>query len=480
MSGTWIVMKFGGTSVAGLRQWQTIESLVLDRVDAGHRVCVVCSAVAGMTDALTALSQVRRPAGTRAQSGAVDSIIERHRQLAVELGVDFDMLGAQAAKRLGDLLGDDSIQPGEALRAELLAVGEWLSTRLGAQFLGRSVDVQWADAREALRSVEESASAARRWLGARCDPGPDPDLQQRWSANRVIVTQGFIAAGPDGGTVLLGRGGSDTSAALLAGRLEAERVEIWTDVPGFFSADPRRLPQARQLKRLDYEEALEIAASGAGVVHPRAIRAAMDGRIEMQVLDSARPGLPGTVIDAAREAPGQAGARAVIEQDGMVVLLLQNLDMRQQVGFLAGVFGVFERHGLSVDLVATSETTTTVALNRSANVLETQELASLMQDLVPLCTVRLFDPCSCVNIVGRGVRRALAELPEAMRFFGDHPLLMLSQSANDTCLSMLVEESAGAELLRITHDALIPAGSSGQQGTGTFGPSWRALSGVGS
>jgi diaminopimelate decarboxylase/aspartate kinase len=354
-------------------------------------------------------------------------------------------------------------------------MGEWFSTRLGACFLQQQgLEAAWVDAREALEiSPEPELSPARQWLSAGCDARADRALNATWSeAGGLLVTQGFVARSPDGRTALLGRGGSDTSAALLAGRLEAERLEIWTDVPGLFSADPRLCPDARLLVGVDYAEALEMAASGAGVIHPRSIRAAAETGTPIVIADMHRPDIPGTRIGAAVVA-GE-GVKAVTCQEGMAVMLLQNLDARRQVGFLASVFEVFRRHGVSIDLVATSETTTTVALNTAANHLDAGGLDALESDLRQHCTVDRFDDCVCVNLVGRRARTALSKLAEVMRFFDDHPLLMASQSANDLCLSLLVPAGDHLTLIRSAHAALIPPTPGS-----VFGVAWQQLRAAG-
>jgi len=463
----WIVLKFGGTSVAGRPQWDTVAELARQRHQQGYRVLLVCSAVAGVTNLLSALAD--NPADER----LVDEVIERHRALGRELGVDDRywlaagdvMLREQRERLLRD--------PGPAASAALIGSGEWFSTRIGARFLAQQgLEAAWVDAREALEiAPEPDLSPARQWLSASCAAHTDPGLAELWSAmDPLLVTQGFVARGPDGRTALLGRGGSDTSAALLAGRLAAECVEIWTDVPGLFSADPRRLPGARLLAEVDYAEALEMAASGAKVVHPRAIRAAAETATPMRICDTGRPQVPGTLIAAL--AGAETGVKTVTCQADMAVMLLQNLDARRQVGFLAGVFDVFRRQGVSIDLVATSETTTTVALHKPANHLGPAELDRLQQALQSLCTVNRFDDCVCVNLVGRGARTALARLATVMRHFEQRPLLMVSQSANDLCLSLLVPAGEHAALLEGAHAALIP----GRPG-GVFGLSWAELQG---
>jgi diaminopimelate decarboxylase/aspartate kinase len=157
----------------------------------------------------------------------------------------------------------------------------------------------------------------------------------------------------------------------------------------------------------------------------------------------------------------------------MAVILLQNLDARHQVGFLAQVFEIFRRLGISVDLVATSETTTTVAVNRDANHLDADELGTLVSELAERCSVKLFDNCVCVNLVGRGIRTSLVRLQPVMAHFEQQPLLMLSQSANDLCLSILVNAGDENPLLRSAHDALIPGVDSGLKDV--FGDSWQQI-----
>lgn len=467
MTANWVVLKFGGTSVSGRAQWQVIADLARNRSAGGRRVLLVCSAVAGVTDALSALADHPESEDKLAH------LLDRHRHLAAELMVSgADSLAAAEAtlRRCVAALGKGG---GFEARAELMAVGEWLCTRLGAEFLAQSMEVSWVDVREALKTqVEPELSEARQWLSATCQPGADPVLADGWARLcPVLVTQGFVAGTADGRTALLGRGGSDVSAALLAGRVGAPEVEIWTDVPGLFSADPRRVPEARLLAELDYSESLEMAASGAKVVHPRCIRSAEATGTAVLIRDTSRPWISGTRIS--HKVSHGVGAKAITCQKEMLVLLLQNTDTRREVGFLARVFDVFRQQGLSIDLVATSETTTTVAINAPANQLDGASLEALILDLRKECTVVPHSGCVCVNLVGRSIRMSLSKLQKTLDYFEDHPLLMLSQSANDLCLSLLVKEDGHEDLLRALHDVLIPGLEAGP--SDTFGLRWRDL-----
>jgi diaminopimelate decarboxylase/aspartate kinase len=404
LADKWIVLKFGGTSVAGRPQWETIAALARDRQAEGFRVLLVCSAVAGVTDRLSVLADAPFDPST------ANDILDTHRRLSRELGVPDDAWLPEGRELLDDRLARCRSNSHPRSRAGLLAVGEWLSTRIGSAFLRQDFPAGWVDARDALQvEPEADLSPARQWLSADCSAASDPELRRRWSAlEPVLVTQGFVGRTAGGETALLGRGGSDTSAALLAGRLEAERAEIWTDVPGLFSADPRLIPEARLLSRLGYDEALEMAASGARVIHPRCIRAAAATATPLEIRDLSHHQAQGTRIGS--DEAEEEGVKTITCQRSMAVMLLQNRDARRQVGFLAGVFDVFRCRGVSIDLVATSETTTTVAIDRAANHLGPAELAGLAEDLGSLCRVERFDDCVCVNLVGRGARRALARL----------------------------------------------------------------------
>lgn len=470
MSDKWIVLKFGGTSVAGRRQWETIANLAAARRSEGLRVLLVCSAVAGVTNRLDDLASAPE------QPNGLDDLLEIHLALARDLEVDEAIWLPEGRNLLEQQLQNLRRDHGPRARAALLAVGEWLSTRIGFGFLAQRLDVDWADAREALLTIHEpELSPSRRWLSADCRAGVDPGLISRWSTLKpVVVTQGFVARTDDGSTALLGRGGSDTSAALLAGKLAAKQLEIWTDVPGLFSADPRLIEEARLLTEVDYAEALEMAASGAKVVNARSIRAAAETQTPVLIKDVGRCEVHGTRIGPA-QANGD-GVKTVTCQENMAVMLLQNLDARRQVGFLADVFATFRRRGVSVDLVATSETTTTVAVNCDSNHLGPEDLDRLADDLSEICKVKLFSDCVCINMVGRGARKALSRISGVLQYFDDHPLLMVSQSANDLCLSLLIRSCDRVPLLKGAHCALIP--DEATHCGDVFGTNWKRLQSV--
>jgi len=284
-----------------------------------------------------------------------------------------------------------------------------------------------------------------------------------------VLTQGFIARDPQGRTVLLGRGGSDTSAALLASRIEALRCEIWTDVPGLFTADPRQISSARLLRRLGYAEAQEIATTGAKVLHPRAIAPLRHGQVPLEVKCTHAPQLVGTTIAAA--GPDEAQVKAISSRKGIVLVSMETLGMWQEVGFLARAFAVFSEHGLSVDTVSTSETSVTVTLDPSANALRDDELQAVVDALRPLCSPRLITGCASVSLVGRGIRTILHRLAPVLELFEEHRVHMVSQAASDLNLTVVVDEDQAPRLTEKLHALLFAH----READDVLGPTWEQL-----
>ncbi|NNE06820.1 MAG: hypothetical protein HKN15_13950 [Xanthomonadales bacterium] len=461
--------------MADAAAWQQIAGLASERCEQGSQVLLVCSALAGTTGALLAIEP-----STGITDPVIMRILRQHAELAKKLGLHCDTLLEEFEGRLERALKACAGHDSPANRAALVALGEWASTRIGHQFLSGKMSCEWVDARDALTVVDEPfPDSGRAWLSARCETGADNALNERWSGlATVLITQGYVAAKGSAGTALLGRGGSDISAALLASRLSATEAEIWTDVPGLFSADPSFSPEALLIRELDYIEALEMAASGARVVHPRCIRAAAESGIALNIGDLSRPGCGGTRINGNKgvlDAP-TVGVKAVTCQRGMLVMLLENLDSRQQVGFLAWAFDVISALGVSIDLVATSETTTTVAINNVDNHIDQALLQTMTDRLSERCRLRLFADSCCVNLVGRGVRTALAQLGPAAGLIEEQPLLMLSQSANDMCLSFLVYPEHAEALVDELHRHLVVEGTA-RRTPGIYGKSWLELGG---
>ena len=470
----WVVLKFGGTSVSRRNRWDTIGQLASRRAH-DHRVLVVVSALSGVTNDLQAI------ADGRDVEARIEALVDRHRMFAIELDLDADRV---LAARL-DTLQALAVDPRRNARtldwqAEVLAQGELLSSTLGAAYLrAQGVDIGWCDAREWLDAVSlPNQGAWAQRLSVNCRREGVADFAARFAAHpthtaRILLTQGFIARHADGGTAILGRGGSDTSAAYFGALLNASRVEIWTDVPGMFSANPRDVPDARLLARLDYAEAQEIATTGAKVLHPRAIAPCRDANVPLAILDTGRPDLPGTRIDAS--AVTVPGVKALSSRRGIVLVSMESIGMWQQVGFLADVFERFKRNGLSVDLIGSSETNVTVSLDPSENLVNSNVLEALSADLAEVCRVKVIAPCAAITLVGRGMRSLLHKLSGVWTTFGQERVHLISQSSNDLNLTFVIDEADADGLLPQLHAELVRGGAMPVQDASVFGPSWRSI-----
>jgi len=468
----WIVLKFGGTSVSTLANWRNIARVARDRRATGARVLIVHSALSGITDRLEKLL-VTAMRGEHQET--LTFIEDRHRKLCAELGIEvspelqrhFTEL-AQVAAGL-TLIGELS----DRTRARVMSKGELMATELGARFLrSQGLEVDWADARTMLKAEERrGATNKASILNATCSFSPDADLVQRLSQLApIVLTQGFIASDEDNDTVLLGRGGSDTSAAYLAAKISAERLEIWTDVPGMFSANPRSTPTARLLRALHYDEAQEIASNGAKVLHPRCVLPVRQFQIPLYVYATQTPDLEGTVITADG---GDSGPRvkAICIKKGITLIALDSPGMWHQVGFLADAFQIFKNHGMSVDLVSTSETNVTVSLDPQANTLDADLLGDLLADLSKLCRAQAIGPCTSVSLVGRNIRAILHQLGDAFELFAEQKIYLVSQAANDLNFTFVVDENQGDRLVEQLHELLIRP----TPGDKVLGPTWEQL-----
>ncbi|HEY2807273.1 MAG TPA: bifunctional aspartate kinase/diaminopimelate decarboxylase [Steroidobacteraceae bacterium] len=467
----WIVLKFGGTSVSSLSNWTNIAAIAAERRASGARVLIVHSAISGITDRLERLLDA---AIGQAQEEELCGIEERHRRLGADLDVALPEEVERHLAELREIAAGVALvgEVSERTRARVMASGELMATHIGARFLrARGLDVAWMDARTMLRSERAGGAVRPSMLSATCSFAPDAALEaQLTGLPPIVITQGFIASDEDANTVLLGRGGSDTSAAYLAAKLRAQRLEIWTDVPGLFSADPRFTPTARLLRALHYDEAQEIATSGAKVLHPRCILPARQYRIPLHVYATQAPQLQGTVLGA-EAVDGAAQVKAVCTKKGITLVSMDSPGMWHQVGFLADAFQVFKSHGMSVDLVSTSETNVTVSLDPAANTLDNARVADLVAELSRLCRVQVIGPCASVSLVGRNIRAILHQLGGAFEFFEEQKIYLVSQAANDLNFTFVVDENQGHRLVEQLHELLIRPSPADR----VFGPTWQQL-----
>ncbi len=471
---SWRILKFGGRSTATAQEWRAMMSVVRARIEANHRPFVVFAALQTVTRRLS--SAISAAIEGRPTETLLEEIRGEHVALArsLDLDVEDDFLEKEIADvrsilaRIGER---GQVHPRQ--RAQILSTGEDLITLLAVRVLeSNGLTTELLDARELLHVPDPpEASIARRYLRADLEPAFDPSLHKtldRLNAD-VVVTQGFIGSNGYGDTVLLGWGGSDTSASFFAVMLGASAVELWKNVPGFFTTDPGLAPSARLLSRLDYDEAEEISRAGAEIVHPRAIGPLRNAGIPLEIHSILDPTSQHTTVSV--EPSRGAQVKAIAIRRGVSLLSIANPRMWHEVGFLARVFNVIARHDLSVNLVATSETNVTASIDPVHEIDETA-IARAAESLRSFCNAEVIAPCAVVSLIGRGLRSILPELAPALGVMDEQPVRLVSQSATDLDFSFVVDEPHANRIVQRLHAAFFDHQAIDE----VFGPSWTAMS----
>ena len=441
-----LVAKFGGTSMA---DW-TAMNRSADIIEANRDVrLVVVSACAGVTNQLVALSRPRVSA--RERQLILQSIRSHHEQLLAQITNceaaqttlhQTILFLAAAAERLSDqyhLRGVD----------EVLSFGELLSSQLLVELLNRRGHLcEWFDARlvmvtdsrygAAIPQVDQIATQARARLLPLCQ-------------QKLVVTQGFIGSDSERRTTTLGRGGSDYSAALLAEGLEAAGLQIWTDVEGIYTTDPRVVPQAQPLPELGFCEAAELATFGAKVLHPSTLWPAIRSEIDVFVGSSLNPDAQGTrICKAVSEAPAY---RAVALRREQTLVTVSSLDMLHSHGFLAKVFGLLARHEISVDLVTTSEVSIALTLDSIGTVahgLNEQVLTELRQ----IGEVKVEEGLALIAVVGNEIERQTGASARIFSALSPYNLRLICHGASGHNICFLVDQVQANDVVSSLHREL--------------------------
>lgn len=451
-----IIAKFGGTSVGDAAAIRRLVAIVAARRP--EDVVVVVSALARVTDALLGLEGLTAVT----LKDRVESIVARHRSVAEELDLPsdaFDQIKTDATALTRQLGNRDEPRWVPADRDSVASRGElWSSRLVVAALVQAGVPAAWVDAREVIVTDDTFTQAT---------PVPDEILERAARVIRPIVeravvpvTQGFIGATPDGRTTTLGRGGSDYTASLLGRALTVSRVEIWTDVDGLLSADPRIVPNAGLLSEASYHEAAELAAFGAKVLHPATQGPLAEVGIPCWVKNSFAPDRPGTkIVAGVRPTPTVASpVRAIACKKGITVINLRAPHRLGAVEFLGSLFGVFSRHRVAVDVLASSEVNVSVTVEQSSG------LDALVEDLERIGTVTLYQRRAIVAVVGIDLRGAKGL---AARLFGavhEVNVEVISQGASEINVTFVVREEDGDTAVRALHREFIEDGQGGQGG----------------
>ncbi|HEX9164045.1 MAG TPA: lysine-sensitive aspartokinase 3 [Thermoanaerobaculia bacterium] len=449
-----IVIKFGGTSVGDALRVANAISIVEERRHLSP--IVVVSALAGVTNELVAATEAARACDAERVAQIIAGVRQRHEDVALQLvqqKIDFfEAFTKQLDKHIDQI---HTILRGIALLGEItarakdkvVAIGEKLSSVLFAYSMmmravpGEHVDseeVVITDSRfgEASPLMDETRDAARRVLL--------PIVER----NLIPVMGGFIGRTRDGATTTLGRGGSDYSAAIVGAAIGADEIQIWTDVDGMMTCDPRLIPGAKVIERISYVEAAELAWFGAKVLHPKTIAPAVEQNIPVRVLNTHNVASPGTLVTAEGDTRVGHGPRAIAVKTGVTIVHMTSNKMLGAHGFLARLFAIFEQLEISVDLITTSEVSVSVTID------EKQNLEALVQKLAPIADATVIDNQCIVAVVGRNLMadsEVGARIFEALRGI---PASMFSLGTSGLNFSIAMDEQYADKAVRQIHQAL--------------------------
>lgn len=444
------VAKFGGTSVANAAAMNNCANIVL--ANPTTRV-VVLSASAGVTNLLVALAQGELDeAGQEAQ---LSKLAEIQHTILADLGHPDDVsefIRAQLGE-IRTMARQASQQTDAELADRLIACGELISTRLFTELLHqRGVKAHWQDVRQLMRTDSRFGKATVDIAATRtlCQQALAPML-----GDTLIITQGFIGADGDGRTTTLGRGGSDYSAALLAEALDAGSIEIWTDVPGIYTTDPRLVTRARPISEISFVEAAEMATFGAKVLHPATLQPAVRQNIPVFVGSSKDQAAGGTWIRSSTDSSPLF--RAVALRRNQVLVTLHSLNMFHAYGFLAEVFGILARHRISVDLITTSEVSVSLTLDHTGSQSSGEPVLSdkVLAELGQLCKVEVETGLALVALIGNRMSEVNGVGSQVFSTLRDHNIRMICYGASAHNLCFLVQESDAGNIVNCLHQELL-------------------------
>ncbi len=450
-----IVIKFGGTSVGDANRVANAIDIVAERRHL--KPVVVVSALAGVTNDLVAASEAACAQKPDEVRDIIRKVRARHEDVALRLvqhKSDFlESFIKQLDKQIDEI---DTILRGIALLGEItmrardkvMSIGEKLSSVLFAYtMMMRALPGEHVHSEDVIRTDEKFGGAT-----------PDMDVTREnaqrvlmplFERNRIPVMGGFIGRTKAGATTTLGRNGSDYSAAIVAAAIGADEVQIWTDVDGLLTCDPRLVAGARVIDRLSFEEAAELAQFGAKL-HPRTLEPAVEANIPVRVLNTHNPSSPGTLITRTTDAA--AGPRSIARKKGVTMVHVTSNKMLGAHGFLAQFFAVFQQLAISVDLIATSEVSVTVTVDDKHDMDElTARLKTIADD------VELIDNQCIVAVVGQHLMsdaRVGARVLEALH---NMPVKMISLGRSGLNLSIVVDDARADEAVKAIHHTLFEA-----------------------
>ncbi len=443
------VMKFGGTSVGDIAAFERVFQIVSGQID--KQPVVVTSAMTKVTDALLAAFEAARNNEFERGFDGLSPHFERH----VEIAEHYLSNGAKSSfyaeldkskSELFEILERVARRslPVQLLKDVVVAYGEMLSSRLLTEVLiSKGIAAHHTDARRLIVTDEEHGAANPIWTET--EKVARNELTSIIKNGKIPVLGGFIAASRGGETTTLGRGGSDYSAAIVGAALRAREIQIWTDVTGVLTCDPRVCADARTVNTLSYEQAAELAYFGAKVLHPKTIQPAVDFSIPLRVGNSHRPEMRGTMI-LPKADTNRRIVKSIAHKTGITILRITSARMLGAFGFMSAIFQIFERHRTVIDVVTTSEVSVSLTLDK------TDTLDAIIKDLERLGKVETEAEQAVVCVVGEGLRGTSGVAARIFSTIADINVSLISHGASSVNLTFVVRESEVKEVIKRLHN----------------------------
>ena len=443
-----IVMKFGGTSLESAEALGRVAAIISAR--RAESPFVVVSAMGKTTNELLAI-------GHTAADGSVDDAIARLATLReYHLREAAPVVGAANRSALDEILDAHfralaalieriakarTVDPAAA--DDLASFGERLSSQIVTLVLRHSgMQGHHLDARQL---VVTDARHTRATLLAKETYSRIANAVNSLPPQSVPVMAGYVGATEQGITTTLGRGGSDFSAAIVGAALDASEIQIWTDVDGMLTCDPRLVPDARRIKMLSFDEAAELAYFGAKVLHPATLLPAMEKNIPVRVLNSRRPDGEGTRIVADR-VPSTSVIKCVACKRGITVVDIRSTRMLMAHGFLKNIFEVFDRYETPVDMLATSEISVSLTID------DARHLKAICDEVRPYADISAESGQAIVCVVGDNLRSTPRVAARVFGALNEIPVRMISQGASRLNVSFVVAESDATRAAQLLHE----------------------------
>jgi aspartate kinase len=442
------VMKFGGTSVGDVAAFERVFHVVSTQIEK-HPVVVV-SAMTKVTDALLNAFDIAKKGDFAEAFASLEPHFERHvavldHFIPKDSQKPFNDELEFARAELSDLLMRVSRRslPLQMLKDAVVSYGEQLSSRLLAEVLkAKGVKARQMDSRRLIVTDDEYGAAQPIWNET--EELLQLELKPLISAGEVPILGGFIAASKSGETTTLGRGGSDYSAAIVAAALLASELQIWTDVTGVMTCDPRICGDARTIPVLSYEEAAELAYFGAKVLHPKTIKPAVDHGIPVRVCNTFEPEAIGTmVLSDSGEAPNKI--KSIAHKKNITILRITSARMLGSYGFMSALFQVFERYRTVIDVISTSEVSVALTLDN------TDSLESIIRELERLGEVEVEPGYGVICVVGEGLRASHGMAAKIFSTIEDVNIALVSHGASAVNLTFVVREEFVTDVIKKLH-----------------------------